>query len=320
MLDGRSAPIEIHADVGATVHIGCGALIEGGTSLEAQEEVTIGSGARISRFVKIIDSHFHPLRRDGSSTPPPLALVIGPGVVIEAGAVVMRGARVEPGARVLARAVVSRRVPAGTVYQPGLGAGVKEPKPAADSALARDPALRVPSALGVVMALLRARMLFRGCRTGVRIRAGGYVRVIPTGDIALGDRVTFLGGMVPTELVAHEGAELSIGSSSVVNYGSSFEACRSIRIGSRCWIASFVRIADRGWHGTAPVTVGDDVWIAHGATIEPGVNVGNQSVIAAGSVVTQDVPPQSLAIGNPARCVRLDLVAPSQGTARVLGR
>ena len=175
------------------------------------------------------------------------------------------------------------------------------------------------SAVGAAVAMLRARLLFRGCRKGVRTRAGGYVRVIPRGDIALGDRVTFLGGMVPTELVAHEGGALSIGSSTVVNYGSSFEAWSSIRIGSRCWIASFVRIADRGWQGTSPVTVGDDVWIAHGATIEPGVSVGDGSVIAAGSVVTQDVPPNSLAMGNPARCFSLDLVAPVPAVDRVSG-
>jgi maltose O-acetyltransferase len=249
-------------------------------------------------------------------------VVIGPGAVIETGAVVMRGARVEAGAHVLAGAVVSRRVPAGAEFPPGSGTEAREPRQAAANAVkgARGPALGVaPSAVDVAVALLRAWILLRGCRKGVRIRARGYVRVIPTGRIALGDRITFLGGMVPTELVAHEGGELSIGSSTVVNYGSSFEAWNSIRIGCRCWIASFVRIADRGWQGTSPISVGDDVWIAHGATIEPGVTVGDGSVIAAGSVVTQDVPPNSLAMGNPARCLSLDLVAPAQRVDRVVG-
>jgi maltose O-acetyltransferase len=68
-----------------------------------------------------------------------------------------------------------------------------------------------------------------------------------------------------------------------------------------------VRVSDRHDCLAGPVVIGDDVWIAHGATIEPGVTVGSGSVVAAGSVVSCDVPPGSLAIGNPARCMSLSL-------------
>ena len=47
-----------------------------------------------------------------------------------------------------------------------------------------------------------------------------------------------------------------------------------------------------------------NVWIAAGATIIGGVTVGENSVVAAGSVVTRDVPPNTLAGGNPARVIR----------------
>ena len=137
VLDGRSAPIELNAHSGATIRIGCGAFVEGGASIEAQEDVTVGPGARIGRLVKVLDSHFHTLRRDGSQPPPPLAVVIGPGAVVEEGAVVLRGGQIEPGAHVLAGAVVSRRVPAGARFPSGPGPEGKEPRPPTAGTTAR---------------------------------------------------------------------------------------------------------------------------------------------------------------------------------------
>lgn len=52
------------------------------------------------------------------------------------------------------------------------------------------------------------------------------------------------------------------------------------------------------------ITIGNDVWIGRDATIMSGVNVGDGAVIGAASVVTKDVPPYGIAVGNPARLVR----------------
>lgn len=55
---------------------------------------------------------------------------------------------------------------------------------------------------------------------------------------------------------------------------------------------------------TAPVTIGDHVWIGGGSIILPGVTIGNNVVIGAGSVVTHDVPDNVIVCGNPARILR----------------
>lgn len=55
---------------------------------------------------------------------------------------------------------------------------------------------------------------------------------------------------------------------------------------------------------TAPVTIGDNVWVGGGAIILPGVTIGNNVVIGAGSVVTKDIPSNSVAFGNPCRIIK----------------
>lgn len=55
---------------------------------------------------------------------------------------------------------------------------------------------------------------------------------------------------------------------------------------------------------TAPVTIGNNVWIGGGAIIMPGVTIGNNVVIGAGSIVTKDIPDNSIAYGNPCQVMR----------------
>ena len=53
-----------------------------------------------------------------------------------------------------------------------------------------------------------------------------------------------------------------------------------------------------------PIIIGDDVWVGGSVVICPGVNIGNRSVIGAGSVVTKDIPPDVFAAGNPCKVIR----------------
>jgi acetyltransferase-like isoleucine patch superfamily enzyme len=55
---------------------------------------------------------------------------------------------------------------------------------------------------------------------------------------------------------------------------------------------------------TMPITIEDDCWIAANAVITAGVHIGKHSVIAAGAVVTKDIPPYSIAVGNPAKIMK----------------
>ena len=63
------------------------------------------------------------------------------------------------------------------------------------------------------------------------------------------------------------------------------------------------RIDEQGV-STAKVTIGNDVWIGANATVLPGVTIGNHCVVAAGAVVTKDVPPYSLVSGVPAKILK----------------
>lgn len=60
----------------------------------------------------------------------------------------------------------------------------------------------------------------------------------------------------------------------------------------------------KGLEYTRPVNIGDNVWICAGVIVLPGVTIGSNSVIGAGSVVTKDIPANSLAVGNPCKVIR----------------
>ncbi len=58
------------------------------------------------------------------------------------------------------------------------------------------------------------------------------------------------------------------------------------------------------WEAALPITIGDNVWLGGGVIVCPGVTIGENSVVGAGSVVVRDLPANVVAVGNPARVVK----------------
>jgi len=304
-LDARDAPIELHAHRGAVITIGRGAVIESGTSLEATARIVVGAGVKLGAFSKIMDNNFHPLDRE-NRLPPSRPVFVGAMATVGPRAILLPGAWVGPGATVPPGAVVSRRFGASPDALATFGSATTDEEQT-------EVRPRVSVRSGVVgkllsaMEIARSMWYLRACDRGRRVHAGGPVAVANRGRVRIGSQAVFVGGMIPTAITCGPGASIDIGAETIFNYGVSLDAEDSIRIGDRCRFGSYVRISDRGSELTQPVVVEDDVWIAHGAVIEPGVTIGSGSVVSAGSRVFSDVPPGSLAIGNPARCMILSL-------------
>ncbi len=58
------------------------------------------------------------------------------------------------------------------------------------------------------------------------------------------------------------------------------------------------------WEASKPITLGNNVWLGGGVIVCPGVTIGDNTVVGAGAVVVRDLPPNVVAVGNPARIVR----------------
>jgi acetyltransferase-like isoleucine patch superfamily enzyme len=110
---------------------------------------------------------------------------------------------------------------------------------------------------------------------------------------------------------------IEVGDRTRIGANSSLRAAKCVKIGKGCLIAPWVRIFDYNGHPlhpgggrigaptppdeVAPVIVGDNVWIGENAFIQRGVTIGNDSVVAANSVVARDVPEGTVVMGIPAR-------------------
>jgi acetyltransferase-like isoleucine patch superfamily enzyme len=146
-----------------------------------------------------------------------------------------------------------------------------------------------------------------------------------TSSITVGEHGEMLG-----QLSVDPNASIKIGDYVEIQMHTVIQAMEKIEIGNYCKIASDVFIQDNNSHSTdpddrreelidhmkngtplnrknvghAPIIIEDDVFIGRRAMIYKGVHIGQGAVIAAGAVVTKDIPPYSLAAGNPAQVVK----------------
>jgi maltose O-acetyltransferase len=111
------------------------------------------------------------------------------------------------------------------------------------------------------------------------------------------------------------GRHTTIGHRTFVNKGAMILDVGRVTIGDEVQIGPYVQLLTpthptdavtrrAGWEAQQPITVENGVWLGGGVIVCPGVTIGEDSVVGAGSVVTRDVPPRVFAAGNPCRVIR----------------
>ena len=142
----------------------------------------------------------------------------------------------------------------------------------------------------------------------------GKVKVIKRdGLISIGDRTCFWPNVKLSCIgTAEKLACLTIGKRCSIGDRTEIHCGESVTIGDRVIIAWDCNILDRDYHSadgtnehTAPVHIGNDVWIGCRTIILKGVRIGEGAIVGAGSVVTKDVPPYTLVAGNPAQAKKV---------------
>ena len=138
-------------------------------------------------------------------------------------------------------------------------------------------------------------------------------------NISIGDYVTLISSSdkkidISTWQTDKLNGSISLGNYILISPGTSIRSAESIDIGDSTMIASDVVITDSDWHGIydrtdyvatpKPVKIHKNVWIGERSIILKGTQIGENSIIGAGSVVHGDIPPNSIYAGNPAKEVK----------------
>jgi acetyltransferase-like isoleucine patch superfamily enzyme len=137
---------------------------------------------------------------------------------------------------------------------------------------------------------------FRQFGEGAEFRPGAYA--ICCSKISLGRRVVIRPGTMLFADPRAGGAGIVIEDDVMLGSGV------HVYVGNHRFDDVNCPIIDQGHHNSEPVSLRKGCWIGAGAIILPGVTVGENAVVGAGSVVVRDIPPRVVAVGNPARVIR----------------
>ncbi|MBY0395962.1 MAG: acyltransferase [Thermoleophilia bacterium] len=157
-------------------------------------------------------------------------------------------------------------------------------------------------------ALAPGAELVIGPRVHTERRAGGvHISVAEGARVEIGAGTWLRSDLGTVHLFAFPGARITIGRDGFLN-GCHLSSKRAVTLGERVWIGPGSRVFDADQHDLdaerreqiAPVSIGDHCWIAADVTILRGVEIGEQSVVGARSLVARSIPPHSLAYGHPA--------------------
>lgn len=121
--------------------------------------------------------------------------------------------------------------------------------------------------------------------------------------------------VVLSPLYADYGVYTKIGHDTFINHNAYLMDGGGITIGCHCFIgpncgmytaihATIAEERNQGLEKALPIVIGDNCWLGGDVTILPGVTIGNNTIIGAGSVVTKDIPGNVVAVGNPCRVLR----------------
>lgn len=179
--------------------------------------------------------------------------------------------------------------------------------------------------------LLKKSKIFVGWNTSIKSRVGSRIQSKGKLDIGIkpmiinrtvvnmgmystlitGDRASISNGC---RISIGKNAKLEIGDGTSIGEKTRIMVDKSILIGNDCLISWDVQILDSDQHNiyvndtiqekTKPIIIEDNVWVGARTTILKGVTVGNGAIIASNSVVTKDVPANTLVGGNPANIIK----------------
>jgi acetyltransferase-like isoleucine patch superfamily enzyme len=163
---------------------------------------------------------------------------------------------------------------------------------------------------GVIRGASELRVRATTCGTWCELR--GHVRLRARGTLIIGNKLKVDGRPIATQILVGHGGKLSLGDNVYIGYGVDILASQSVTLGDNVLIGPLCAIVDDDMHGLdprlpqrqAPIVIESNVRLARGVMVEPGVTIGRDTVVAAGSVVTRSLPAGVLAAGAPARVIR----------------